>query len=256
MQIIVEDKKIADIPVLYVYNINQTGRLPVIIVFHGKDSHKENNLKPAYKLARAGFFVVLFDALHHGERKNATLDPCAKPENQNLNEIIRIQLDSVTAVAPLVESCRNNPRANPNRVGLMGFSMGGNSVYKFISGTIPEYIKAAAVYSATPCWSAVLRRMATASERVGDINPELISWVESIEPYHTIGRLRDFPLLMVNGVRDEIFPIQGVRDVFNELYPNYNDKERLVQLEYPQAGHFVTDEMLNPAIEWFRRFLK
>ena len=254
MQIIIEDRKTADIPVLHVYNINQTGRLPVIIVFHGKDSHKENNLKPAYKLARAGFFVVLFDALHHGERKNPPLEPLAQPVK--LDEIIRIQLDSVTAVVPLVEDCRNNPQANPNRVGLIGFSMGGNSVYKFISGTIPEYVKAAAVYSATPCWSAVLRRMAAAPEMAGEINPELISWVESIEPYHTIGRLRDFPLLMVNGARDEIFPIQGVRDVFNELYPKYNDKERLVQLEYPEAGHLVTDEMLNPAVEWFRRFLR
>ncbi|HYH03821.1 MAG TPA: alpha/beta hydrolase, partial [Bacillota bacterium] len=152
--------------------------------------------------------------------------------------------------------CRNNPRANPNRVGLMGFSMGGNSVYKFISGTIPDYIKAAVVYSATPCWSAVLQKMATAHDMGQEITTELISWVESIEPYHTIGRLRDFPLLMVNGARDEIFPVQGVRDCYQELYPNYNDKQRLVQLEYPQAGHHVADEMLNPAIEWFQRFLK
>lgn len=53
---------------------------PLVFYIHGYGSNKESGLTIAYQLARAGCFVVSFDAWGHGERFDDCIFRAAEPE--------------------------------------------------------------------------------------------------------------------------------------------------------------------------------
>jgi len=70
--VIIQNEKIAGIPVLHVVKAEkQQEKLPLIMFVHGFTSAKEHNLHFGYLLAEAGYRVVLPDAIYHGEREQS-----------------------------------------------------------------------------------------------------------------------------------------------------------------------------------------
>jgi len=113
-------------------------------------------------------------------------------------------------------------------------------------------VKAAAALIATASWEHNLRQKIMEELRLVPLFPEkrLLS-VGDAEPLRHLENLADFPLLVQNGVDDEIIPIEEIRDFRKKLSPLYTKKENVRFIEYYNIGHEATDEMIRNAIDWF-----
>ena len=61
---------------------------------------------------------------------------------------------------------------------------------------------------------------------------------------------------MLNGVQDEMVPIDGPRQLYERLQRLYQKQpERLSFIAYEGVGHEFTEEMRHEAVRWFKRFL-
>jgi predicted esterase len=251
MRIMIEDRKINGIPVLEVYDFNDAAPKPVVLILHGMGGCKESTLREAYRLVKEGFFVNVFDAYSHGEWQEGTARHSTKMER--ILDMPNIVQNTIEMIDSLIENYRHNNRADGERVGLLGRSMGGMITYAYITGERSPSVKAAVPLVATPAWVKLYHVDPGAFKETFD--EEQLHWYEQHEPYCKLDRLRDFPLLMLNGARDPKMPIADVRDSFLEIQKRYRDKERVRLIEYEEVGHEVTSVMITEAIEWFKKYL-
>lgn len=252
MPIIIEDRRLADLPLLNVYDGNAQKPLPVVIMLHGFTSCKENNLKDAYTLAKQGFFMVLFDAARHGERMDPAFQKLSYFEKARY--LVEIQVQSSLEINEIISGHERSVLADWERVGLIGFSMGGNAIYKYLAQPIPPTVKAAVPLLASPCWSNSIRKLVTVKPELRQfVNEDNLTAMRQAEP--DLSRLKDFPLLMINGGVDEKVSIEDVRQIYLQLARRYSERAMIRQLEYPDLAHQVSGDMINKASEWFHQYL-
>jgi dienelactone hydrolase len=250
MRVMVEDLKISDIPALEVYDLDAAAPKPVVLILHSLGGCKEHNLRDAYYLVKTGFFVCLFDAYGHGEWQDGLAQRPARTER--IQAMPRIIVNTVKMIDDLIENYRDNERVDYRRVGLLGRSMGGLITYAYITGERSPNVKAAVPIVATPAWTNLYH---TGLETRVTYTDEELRWLEQHEPARNLQRLRDFPLLMLNGAQDHQMPIIDVRNSFLEIRKYYRDQDLVRLIEYEAVGHEVTLPMLDEAFAWFRKYL-
>lgn len=141
MKIIIESKEQRKIPTLHIYNACCREKSPVILILHGYMGKKENHINLAYDYAKSGYYVILFDSFHHGGLKDKNFERLSRLEKDST--IIDIMLETAKFINALIDANINNPLADINRVALIGFSMGGNIIYQYISKMLSKRVKAA-----------------------------------------------------------------------------------------------------------------
>src|SRR5207249_1362269 len=110
------------------------GRLPAVIVLHGTGGRKEGMRPTLDDLARRGFLAIAIDARYHGERVAGG----AHGSQEYQEAILRawhekdaaaqehpFYYDTVYDVWRTVDRLRERPGVDGERIGLIGFSMGG-----------------------------------------------------------------------------------------------------------------------------------
>lgn len=255
MHIIIEDKRIGEIPVLTMYDSQATLPVPILIMLHGFTSCKENHLKDAYRLAEKGYYVLLFDALRHGERQDSDFKRLSFFEKGRY--LVDIEVNTSREISLIVEKRHQLMPGDPERIGLIGFSMGANTIFKYLTETIPSPVKAAVTLVATPCWAEAIRAFLDNQPNMKGFLTSLdFAAIQKVEPSGKLQRLTDFPLLMINCTQDDRVPIADVRAVYQQLKQQYTDKTCLRMIEYPDLGHRVIDEMLDHATDWFDKYLR
>jgi len=244
----------SEIPVLEISAAqpNHPGaRLPVVFYMHGFGSYKERKLDQGYYLAKAGFFTVLFDAPLHGRR--ITGEFASLPLVDRQSAIYDIIVESSGSLNDLIRSYQNHPVADISRTALVGSSMGGMTIFHYlVNHRLPE-VKAASPIISTPCWEKNLRKKILHDLRlVSHFPDERLKGITQNDPVRLLKRLADFPLLIQNGVDDEVMPIEEIREFRKKLEPRYRKKELIEFIEYYNVGHEATDEMICRAAEWIR----
>lgn len=253
MWIIIEEQTINEIPVLNVYNPNSMEKLPIIMILHGFSGCKESNLQDAYRFAKEGYYVVSFDAFRHGELMDDEFKRLSKLERSR--DFWNITLKTTQIINPLIDSYQANEKADYRRVGLLGRSMGGVIIYNYLTGNRHPNLKAAVPMIATPSWVSLEREYFKINEAARQYYNEAESKrIAEIEPYRKLHLVKDFPLLMLNGVNDPEMPIMEVRRSFFEMRQRYGNKELIQLMEY-EVGHQVTGEMIDQALDWFKKYL-
>jgi dienelactone hydrolase len=250
MRVIIEDRKIDGIPVLELFDLDDATPKPVVLILHGLGGCKESNFREAYRLVREGFFVSMFDAYGHGEWRQGTARQLTKMER--VLDLPNIISKTVEMMDTLIANYRHSDRANDERVGLLGRSMGGMIVYAYLTEDCSPYVKAAVPMVATSAWTKLDH---VASDAMALYNADQLRWFAEHEPCRRLRQLPDFPLLMLNGVDDPKMPIAGVRVGFREIQKYYSIKDRVRLVEYEGVGHEVTADMITEAIAWFKKYL-
>jgi alpha-beta hydrolase superfamily lysophospholipase len=250
MRVIVEDRKIGAIPVLEVYDWDAAAPKPAVLVLHGLGGCKENNLRDAYYLVKAGFFVSLFDAYGHGEWQDGAARKLSRTER--IGDLPNIIMNTAQMIADLIANLRDRQRADYNRVGLLGRSMGGMIIYAYLTGERSPSVTTAVLMATSPAWQNLYYADPDAPTVY---DADQLSWFEENEPCRKLHKLPELPLLLLNGVQDPKMPIADVRKSFLEMRRYYQEQDRVRLIEYETAGHEVIPPMFDEAVAWFRKYL-
>jgi predicted acyl esterase len=242
------------------------GGWPAVLVLHGLGGHRGTVSEVAEQyLAPQGYAVLTVDARGHGESGG-----------QSTLVGSRELADYAAALAWL----RARPGINDARIGAMGFSLGGGSVWKLLTAPGTRLAAAVPAMSWTSLFDALLPQ--------GFAKAGLIAYFRSLLPDDrwdpTIRTLADDAVLSRNlprlqafarersvrndlgKIRTPVFMIQGRRDFAFDMEHALNALGRLKGPRRLYLGDLGHTPAANPAAErayyltqarlWFDRFLK
>jgi pimeloyl-ACP methyl ester carboxylesterase len=216
-----------------------------IILLHGLEASKERSLTTMYAFARSGFDVVAIDLFMHGDRPDSS-----NLEDRINNDFINLMREIIYESAKDVIAISNELGIDFEQTGLFGISAGGFSGHVLATQTPKPKAYVAAITS--PDWLL--------------INPELTKQapapikmlLQSISPSGKVNNYSPVALLQLVGAIDErVHPVGAINlnNALKPLYASKNMSERLKLSIYDNVAHYIPDEMVLEAIEWFRRFL-
>jgi predicted esterase len=197
-----------------------------VLLLHGLTSDKETMVKFFGRpLLQQGVAILALDAPLHGERKVAGQDPSVQ---QNFPKVVREGcLDYRTALDYLA----TRKDIDSKHIVLLGYSMG--SMMGAILGGVDNRIGAFALcVGGDPILPIAAKLPAALRDKVYAICPSLY-----------IGHIAPRPILMLNGLQDEVM----LHDASDRLYTAANQPKQ--QLWYP-TGHLLSQEAGKKAIEW------
>jgi len=239
------------IPTLILYKGD--ARKPLVVCQHGFTGNKENMLLTCLMLADAGFVAVSLDAAKHGERR----DPDAFTGlRQDPAQFFHVLEKTVEDVRKVIDYAGENLGADLERVGMMGVSMG--AIITLLTAPADERLKAIVSVIGGANFGILVRKSslykigfdAKLVERFAQSAGGLIS---KYDPINNVHLFRSMPVLLLNGDRDELIPLECASSFYEALKPHYRDApDRLRMKVYEGIGHEYTPAMQNEAVEWFK----
>lgn len=261
MKMILQERNVFGIPMLDVFQFDVKEKRPIVILLHGANGSKEKYIERAFKFAKNGFFVTLFDAYGHGELKNnSESEEIAGYDKANIDKLTKVYIETSKYINIIVNSYEDNEYSDSNRIALVGVSMGAFTIYYNILNERNPKVKVAVPINGSPSWVSFVRKYASTIpvEKITFTESDIIKaekYIETIEPLNSIRNLADFPLLMLNGEKDELIPIDDIRKSYTKLQAKYMDKDKIRFIEYAEIGHTVTPKMLEDACRWIKEYV-
>ncbi len=255
LQMQLRNTTVKSIPVIELYRQDiGHSRLPMVMIYHGFESSKERKLQHAYIAASKGFFVVLPDAVRHGEREDTAF--AALSYEQKAGFLFDIVSETALEIDKLLDHYSQQSLVDIGRCGLMGSSMGGMLIYEYLARFGHERLKTAGIIISSPDFGSIIDNSAEQNpEFYQSYSKHEAERVKAEQPLSMVRGLKNFPLLLLNAEDDPIMPINRVRDFYSHLHRHYTEKEALRMKTYHETGHQTTLDMMNESVEWMQRFL-
>jgi len=247
--VLVEPQTLGGIPCLHVHPAQLTGPAPLVLLYHGWSSKKENQVVAAESLACDGYRVIAPDALHHGERD-------ALPDYDSVQAMVRfwdVVIQTVEEAQGIKQEAVALGLADPDRIGCAGHSMGG----MVTAGVLARYpwVRADVTFNGNPCYEW-LNGFFHQQQHAPGPSAEEQARLERYNPERLITRMAPRPLLLLHGDADPVVPIVGDRRFMEAARTHYAEHpERLQMEEVPGLVHVVTVGMVESMREWFRWYL-
>ena len=246
--IVVEHARLtpAGIPSLVVFP-KGAENLPVVVFVHGHSGSKIGSIGPALLLAEAGFLCVAIDARFHGERRPEDFEKRSRIDF--VGSFLKAIKGTTTDVSRIIDALASDPRADVERVGMAGISMGG--FITFHAAVKERRIKAAVPLIGTPDFQVFEGR-----PELFALSEKLVLDLRKSSPLLSYEKLAGKALLVQNGAADKIVPVAGARKLDRKL--TALGKKRPITyryIEYPDLGHDVPDVMLEETVRWFAEHL-
>ncbi len=229
-------------------------------------------------LARRGYAVIVIDMFYQGERRlvldedleqgindRSKFEPAAviRKINHRAGEsewvVFRNIIQSgftwggVLAWDDIrtIDYLESRPEVDPKRIGCAGLSVGGWRT-NFLAG-LDSRVKAACVVGWMTSFRCLIPRHEVYTVPAGMV-PGLLDYLD----YPDVGLLAmPNPLLVVHGLKDDLFPPEGVKAAFENLrqcYEAIRKPERFATFIY-DGPHKFPAEAQRKMVEWFDRWL-
>lgn len=254
--ILVEKKRIKDIPVLHIVKQKQfSDKMPLIIFLHGFTSTKERNMHAAYLFAEKGYRVVMPEAKYHGERAEGF------SEMELGFRFWEIVLTSIDELSIIKDSLAEENLVDSSRIGVAGTSMGAIITL----GGLAKYdwIKAAVSLMGNPSYEQFalwqLNEMEKRNVKLGLSKEEVTSLLNELKQYDLSlqpEKLNNRPVLFWHGKQDKVVPYQSAYHFYEQNRLKYEGTEDLFEfITDEQAGHTVSNAGVIAAAKWFEKHL-
>jgi len=237
------------------------GRTPVyllgngekaLIYLHGFGGSKDAVLPFKDSLRFPDTVMVFPDAWGHGERAKRNPLELVQENPVNFARMVKETGDDVKDIASYLLS-----EKGVEKIGIIGFSMGGMIVFRAIA---VEKRLSVAVAAGSGSILEVFRRSSEIRRifGIGDVdalvNDEVIHEADVV---FFAEKCPPIPLLMIGGKNDTIVPPESVFKAYEALEKAYRGlgvADRLV-LEMYDAGHEIKPEMISSIKSWVERWL-
>lgn len=241
----IERLQIAHIPsvLIHPYHLDTSGS--AVILYHGWGMNKESQIFMGSVLACHGFWVLIPDALYHGQRE--TIDH--GQEGAMERSFLPILMQTVEEAGLLMEFMNTQAQ----KIGVLGISMGGFSG----SGVFvtQETLKCLVVFNGSCAWREAARLFMTRRSKGRDTG-EAWETLKLYDPLEQAEKLRQRPLLMMHGEEDTVVPMESQKIFVQKVAPLYKEvEERFQFIPVPHLNHHVTMSMMEKAIRWFQTYL-
>ncbi len=219
------------------------------------------------ELAKRGYVVLSTDALFWGDRTPSPMPYDPSERNKLLYDRQQalasnmmqmgtswgawITWDDIRSAAFLAHL----PMVNPERVGCLGFSMG--SYRSWMLAALSDDIKA----SASVCWMNDTEHLMTVENnqnKGGSAYSMLIPGIRNVADYPQVASLAaPKPSLFFNGMRDKLFPVEGVKasyEVMRKAWAEQGAADKLTTKLWDEK-HYFNKEMQQEVILFFEKEL-
>ncbi len=209
-------------------------KLPTVFFYHGFTSSKEIYSYFGYTLAKAGFRVILPDALMHGAR--------AQPDERILlNNFWRILQTNVTELALLKETFVARGLADEKRLGVGGVSMGGMTTMAALVHY--PWVKVAANLMGSGYFASLADHLFPSygsdtglSREDFEQQTELLL---SLDISNKTSLIANKPLFVWHGEKDDVVPyIESLK--LKHALESYNQAANLTYISEPETKHKVS----------------
>ncbi len=225
---------------------------PAVVLFHGFTGNRMEShwmfVKCSRALAFAGVASLRFDFYGSGESEGEFRQMTLSGE----------LADGRAAVAFL----RRQRGIDPNRVGMLGLSLGGT-----VAASLAPALKAKALV----LWSAVAhtgrigelikRRARKIPGKPGafefdgrELHPRLMEDVQKVDPIRHIVRYKG-PTLIIHPELDEIVPVSHARDYYNAAGAPQKDLAIIIGADHVFTAIPWENEVIARTVRWFVYFL-
>lgn len=283
------DGSLERVPVLLMRPAKQEGKLPAVIVLHGTGGNKEGMRTFMAELLKRGIIGVAIDARYHGERSGggkgsqayvdaitrAWKTPAGQPQEHPF------YYDTCWDLWRTIDYLQIRPEIDGERLGMIGFSMGG--IQTWLAASVDERVKVAVPAISVQSfrwsleneqWQGRAKTIAAAHEAAAaDLGePQVNSrvcrelWGKVIpgilDQFDCPSMLRLFagrPLLIVGGDSDPNCPLGGAKIAFasaEAAYREANANEKLKIMTGVNTAHVVTQQQSQAALAWFEKWLE
>lgn len=230
----------------------QQGPVPGVVLFHGFTGDRMEShwmfVKCSRALARAGIGSLRFDFYGSGESDGEFREVSLSGEIA----------DGRAAVAFM----RGQKEIDPERVGLLGLSLGGA-----VAAALSFSVKSKAIV----LWSAVahtarLRDLATqAAQQIPgkpgavefnarELSPRLMEDVLKVEPIRHLARFRG-PTLIVHPEKDAHIPISHAHDFFHAAGSSTKELVIVAGADHVYTSIPWEQDVIARSVQWFERHL-
>ncbi|NDW13014.1 hypothetical protein D0T50_08925 [Bacteroides sp. 214] len=209
--------------------------------------------------AAKGYVVLVVDALFWGERgrKEGVNYDIQQALASNLMQMGTswggvITMDDVRST----EFLASLPQVKADKIGCIGFSMGGHRSWMLSAAT--DKIAA----SASLCWmntTETLMTMTNNQNKGGSAYSMIIPGIRRFMDYpHVASIACPKPSLFFNGTQDKLFPVEGVESAYatlREVWDSQGVGDRLVTKIWEEK-HFMSKAIQQESLEFFDKWLK
>lgn len=218
-------------------------------------------------IAKQGYVVLCTDALFWGDRSPSPMPYEPSERNKLLYDRQQalaanmmqmgtswsawITWDDIRSAAFLAHL----PFVNKNKVGCLGFSMG--AYRSWMLAALSDDIKA----SASVCWMNDTEHLMTLENnqnKGGSAYSMLIPGLRNIADYPQVASLAaPKPALFFNGLRDKLFPVEGVKASYEVMHQAWKARgaEKNLTTRLWDEKHFFSKDMQQEVIVFFQRAL-
>jgi dienelactone hydrolase len=282
------DGKIERVPVIIVRPAKMERKLPAVIVLHGTGGSAKGQTGFMIELAKRNIIGVAIDARYHGERAGGAKGADAYNEaitrawktRQNEPMEHPFYYDTCWDLWRTVDYLVTRPDIDADRLGMIGFSMGG--IQTWLAAAVDERIKVAVPAIAVQSfrwslendqWQGRARTIRVAHDAAAkDLGETAVNqkvcralWNKIIpgilEQFDCPSMLRLFAgrsLLILSGTKDGNCPYPGAKLAIAEAEKAFKaaDASDHLRVIVAEVGHTVTAEQRQAALDWFARWLK
>ena len=224
-------------------------QLPTIFFYHGFLSSKEMYSYFGYTLAKAGFRVILPDALMHGARAESDEAKCVA-------HFWRILQNNVEELAMLKELFVGRGLADPQRLGVGGVSMGGMTTMAALVKY--PWVKVAANLMGSGYFSRLSHHLFPAfsagDTAQRDVFERDVAPLLSLDVTGKTALFADKPLFVWHGEQDDVVPFGESLRLQQELAAG-EATANLTFISESEAKHKVTVHALSEATAFFAQKL-
>jgi dienelactone hydrolase len=282
------DGTVERVPVLLARPLGVKKRLPAVIVLHGTGGNKEKMLDFMKELVKRGMIGVAIDARYHGARSGGAKGAAAynaaivrawktKPGEKHEHPFY---YDTCWDLWRTVDYLQKRDDVDPERIGMIGFSMGG--IQTWLASSADERVKVVvpAIGVQSFRWSLENEKWQGRARTIGaahkaaaadlgepEVNAKVcrVLWskiipgiLDEFDCPSMIRLMAPRALLIPNGEKDANCPIEGARLAFaaaEKAYKEAGASDRL-RIMVANVGHAVTPEQRQAALAWFEKWLK
>ncbi|MEG3133248.1 esterase [Rouxiella sp. T17] len=216
-------------------------KLPTVFFYHGFTSSKELYSYFGYNLAKAGYRVILPDALMHGARAESD-------HSVLLSHFWRILQNNVSDLALLKETFVARGLADEARLGVGGVSMGGMTTLAALVHF--PWVKAAASLMGSGYFISLSDHLFPPTHLSRAAFEAQTSLLLGCDISDKIALIAQKPLLVWHGEKDDVVPfIESAK--LKQALEEYNEGANLTFISEPEASHKVSVSASNRTTDFF-----